>query len=73
VDGRGLEPGGDDVLESSLENDDHEDLPDLSATRLIDLLGSQDPRLMAALCSLTESMRTDSTLTTGWNSFIGAE
>lgn len=61
------------MAEAGLESSDYEDLPDLSTTRLIDLLGPEDPQLKAALTSLTRSLRSDSTLTTGWNSFIGVE
>jgi hypothetical protein len=61
------------MAESGLESSDFEDLPDLSETRLIDLLGPKDPKMMAALASLTQSLRSDSTLTTGWSSFIGVE
>jgi FXSXX-COOH protein len=52
---------------------DSEDLPELSGSRLADLLERRDPQLTAAVARLTRSLTSDSTLTAGWNSVIDVE
>jgi len=56
-----------------LDAADDQKLPELSEKRLIDLLEEYDPALRAAVRNLVESLRSDSTLTSGWNSAIGVE
>ena len=52
---------------------DSQELPELSGSRLADLLERRDPQLVAAVARLTASLKSDSALTTGWNSVIDVE
>ena len=52
---------------------DSEELPELTDSRLADLLARRDPQLTAAVARLARSLTSDSTLTTGWNSVIDVE
>ena len=52
---------------------DSEELPELSGSRLVDLLEQRDPQLTAAVARLTRTLRSDPTLTAGWNSVIDVE
>ena len=56
-----------------LDAADDQKLPELSEKRLIDLLEEHDPALRVAVRNLVESLRSDSTLTSGWDSAIGVE